>query len=106
MSISYSWTFPQFEVAPIEDGLLEIVKTIHWRLDASEGGVTAGVYGTVSLGEPDKSAFTPYSKLTKEWAIKQTSALIDLPQIEADLASQIASKKNPPLAYAIPPFAV
>lgn len=105
MAIAYSWTFPQFDVAPSEDGLSEVVKTIHWRLDAIDAGITAGAYGAVSLGQPDPAHFTPYADITEQWAINQTSALVDLPAVEAALAGQIANKKNPPVVPMTPPFA-
>lgn len=105
MATAYSWTFPQFDVAPSEDGLSQVVKVIHWRLDAIDGGVTAGAYGTVALGEPDPDNFVPYADITEQWAIDQTSALIDLPQVQAALAGEIAKKKNPPTVPEVPPFA-
>jgi len=105
MAIAYSWTFPQFDVAPSEDGLSQVVKTIHWRFDAIESGITAGAYGTVALGQPDPAHFTPYADITEQWAIEQTSALIDLPAVEAALAGEIAKKKNPPVVPLVPPFA-
>lgn len=105
MAIAYSWTFPQFDVAPSEDGLSEVVKTIHWRLDAIDAGITAGAYGTVALGEPSPDNFTPYADITEQWAIDQTSALIDLPAVQAALAGEIARKKNPPVVPMMPPFA-
>jgi hypothetical protein len=105
MAIAYSWTFPQFDVAPSEDGLSQVVKTIHWRLDAIDGGVQAGAYGSVALGQPSPENFTPYADITEQWAIDQTSGLINLPEIEAALAGEIAKKKNPPVVPSIPPFA-
>jgi len=104
MAIAYSWTFPQFDVAPSEDGLSEVVKVIHWRLDAIEGGITSGAYGTVALGQPDPAHFIPYADITEQWAIDQTSALIDLPAVQAALAGEIANKKNPPVVPLVPPF--
>jgi hypothetical protein len=104
MGIAYSWTFPQFDVAPSEDGLTDVVKTIHWRLDAIDAGITAGAYGTVALGEPSPGNFTPYADISEQWAIDQTSALIDVPAIEAALAGEIAKKKNPPVVPMTPPF--
>jgi hypothetical protein len=105
MAIAYSWTFPQFDVAPSEDGLSQVVKTIHWRLDAIDAGVSAGAYGAVSLGQPSPDNFTPYADITEQWAIDQTSGLINLPEVEAALAGEIAKKKNPPVVPSIPPFA-
>jgi hypothetical protein len=105
MAIAFSWTFPQFDVAPSEDGLSEVVKTIHWRLDAIDGGVQAGAYGSVALGEPSPDNFIPYADITEQWAIDQTSSLIDLPAVEAALAGEITKKKSPPVVPMTPPFA-
>jgi len=105
MAIAHSWTFPQFDVAPSEDGLTQVVKTIHWRLDAIDGGVQAGAYGSVALGAPNPEAFMPFDKITEAWAIEQTSALINVEEIKAALAGEINKKKNPPVVPVLPPFA-
>lgn len=106
MSIVYTWTFPQFEVAPSEDGLTDVVCVIQWRLDAMDGGYIAGAYGTVALGAPNPAAFTPYDQITEQWAIDAVSSLIDLPAVEAALAGEINKKKNPPTVPMAPPFNV
>lgn len=105
MAIAYSWTFPQFDVAPSEDGLSQVVKTIHWRLDAIDAGVQAGAYGSVALGAPNPESFTPYDQITEQWAIEQTSALINVDEIKAALTGEINKKKNPPVVPTVPPFA-
>jgi hypothetical protein len=105
MSITYTWSFPQFEVAPSEDGLTNVVSVIHWRLDAMDGTFSAGAYGTVALGAPDPAAFTPYDQITEQWAIDAVSANIDLPAVEAALTGEINKKKNPPTVPMVPPFA-
>lgn len=41
MAITYTWQFPQFEVAPSLDGESDVVFTVHWRcngVDASQAG--------------------------------------------------------------------
>ena len=105
MSITYTWSFPQFEVAPSDDGLTDVVKVIHWRYDAADGSFSAGAYGTVALGAPDPAAFTPYADITQQWAIDAVSASIDLPAVEAALAGEIDKKKNPTVVPMAPPFA-
>jgi hypothetical protein len=70
MSISYAWTFSQFDVAKAEDGLTDVVKTIHWRYDATDGKVSCGCYGTVALDAPNPSDFKPYASLTADWFIQ------------------------------------
>ena len=39
---TYTWSFPQFEVAPSTDGLTDIVRVIHWRVDGFDGTFSAG----------------------------------------------------------------
>lgn len=104
MAIAYSWTFPQFDVAPSEDGLSQVVKVIHWRLDAIDGGVQAGAYGSVALAEPNPDAFTPFNQITEQWAIDQTSSLVSLEEIKLALAGEISKKKSPPVVPVLPPF--
>jgi hypothetical protein len=105
MSIAFSWTFPQFDVAPSEDGLSDVVKVIHWRLDAIDTGITAGAYGSVPLSAPDADSFTPLDEITEEWAISAASAGINLDEVKAALAGEISKKKSPPVVPYKPSFA-
>jgi hypothetical protein len=102
---TYTWSFPQFDVAKAEDGLTDVVKTIHWRYDAQDGGFSAGAYGSVGLGEPDPDAFVPYTQITAEWAIACVTAQINLEDANAALEKQIENQKNPPVVPMVPPFA-
>jgi hypothetical protein len=105
MAISYSWTFPQFEVAPSSDDLTDVVRIIHWRLDAGDGIYSAGSYGSVGLGAPDPVDFTPYDQITEQWAIDAVSANIDLDAVKNSISNEINMKKNPTTIHMNPPFA-
>lgn len=104
MAIVYTWNFPQFDVAKSEDGLTDVVKTIHWRYDAVDGDYTSGAYGTVACGTPNPVDFIPYDQLTEQWAIDAVSASIDVPELQVSLARQIEDQKNPPVVPMQPPF--
>ena len=104
MAIVYTWSFPQFDVVPSEDGMTDVVKTIHWRYDAVDGDYSAGAYGTVGLGEPNPTDFIPYNQLTEQWTIDAVSASVDVPAMQEALAKQIADEKNPPVVPMQPPF--
>jgi hypothetical protein len=106
MPITYTWTFPQFEVAPSEDGLTDVVCVINWRLDAMDGEYSAGAYGTATLSAPDPASFTPYAVITEQWAIDAVSACIDVPAVKMALAGEINKKMNPPTVPMVPPFNV
>jgi hypothetical protein len=104
MTIEYTWEFSQFERAPSEDGLINVVKAIHWRLNAEQDGYRSSVYGSVPLGPPNPDDYIAYEDITKQWAINVVSAIIDVPATESLLADQIESQKNPPVVPAPPPF--
>lgn len=102
---TYTWSFPQFEIAKSSDGLADVVKTIHWRYDAVDGDASAGAYGSTGLDAPDAGSFVPYAQITKQWAVDNVSSKVDVPALEASLAAQIEQQKNPPTVTEVPPFA-
>jgi hypothetical protein len=102
MAITYTWSFPQFDVAKAEDGLTDVVKVIHWRYDAVDGDHSAGVYGSAGLGAPDSGNFIPFANLTEEWAI--SAIALDVPAMQASLEAQISAAKNPPVVSMAAPF--
>lgn len=104
MTATFSWTFPQFDVAPTEDGLDNVVKVIHWRLDAVDGTYRAGAYGSVGADAPDPNQFTPYSQITPEWAIAIVSGKVDVEETKRNLEKQIEDQRNPPIVPMRPPF--
>lgn len=104
MSIAYTWNFPQFDVAKSEDGLTDVVKTIHWRYEAVDGDYIAGAYGSVGLGAPNPQDFIPYDQITEQWAIDAVSASVDVPAMQLNLAGQIEAQINPPIVPMPPPF--
>jgi hypothetical protein len=104
MTITYAWEFSQFEKAPSEDSLIDVVKVIHWRLNAEQDGYRSSVYGSASLGTPNPDNYIAYEDITKQWAIDAVSTVVDVPGMEATLAADIARQKNPPVVSAAPPF--
>lgn len=105
MSISYTWSFPQLDVAKSEDGLTDVVKTIHWRLTAADGDISTAAYGTVGLDAADPTKFKPFATITEDWCISAVSEKLDVTEIKDTLANQIELLKNPPIVPMVPPFA-
>lgn len=105
MSITYNWSFPQFDVAPSLDNLNDVVVTVHWRLSGTdEDNVTSEVYGTVNLGVPNPDDFTTFDSITKEQTIEWVSGAMDVPALKQNIANSIALMKNPPQISMQPPF--
>ena len=104
MANTYTWDFPTLDTAPSEDGLSDVIKTIHWRITAVDGnGITASSYGTASP-ELDPDNFVAFDSVTKDWC--KEKVLASLGQTEADLQAsldtQIDNLANPPIVQKVP----
>jgi hypothetical protein len=91
-----TWTIAQLD-RQTSDGL---VTTAHWRVDAVDGEYTAGSYGTVGFERGD--TFISYESLTEAQVIAWVKDKLNVEEIEASLAAQIAAQKNPTTATGVP----
>jgi hypothetical protein len=96
-NITYTWVISQLDCAPHENGLDDVVKTIHWRYQATDGAYTADCYGTVGVGDVDPDDFTPYPDLTKDQIVEWLEANLDVESLEQGLAAELADLANPPI---------
>lgn len=78
----------------------DFVTTVHYNVTKVDGEFSASTYGTVSFeaGTPE----TPYASLTKAQLIEWVKDKLGEEVIEASLAAQIESKKNPTTATGTP----
>ena len=83
----------------VSDGLITVA---HWRCDAQDGDLSAGVYGSVGLGEGTPTI--PYNKVKESdvlgwvWA----SEGFDKDATEKQLADQIEALKAPKTESGLP----
>lgn len=95
------WIISSMDTAPSDDGLTDVVKTVHWRRDAKEVDgdkeYYGDVYGAMGCSAPDPMAFTPYDQLTFEQVCSWLEANLDVASLDAALDQQIANQKNPPI---------
>lgn len=106
--IQYTWQFPSLDVVFDEDGMQDVVQTIHWILNAQDGDYAASCYGTVGVGKPDPQSFIPYQDLTKAKVEAWTEQAIGEEQVDqykASLAGQIEAQKAPKSGPLPPPWA-
>ena len=111
MANTYTWDFPTLDTAPSEDGLSDVIKTIHWRItavsdseqDAEGNYLSASSYGTASP-ELDPDNFVAFNSVTRDWC--KEKVLASLGQTEADLQAnldtQIDNLANPPIVSKVP----
>lgn len=101
MAIQFSWIISAMDTAPSEDGLTDVVKTVHWRRSATEvvedKTYITDIYGSMGCLPPDPMAFVPYDQLTKAEVEAWLDANLDAAAMDASLTIQIANLINPPI---------
>ena len=102
--VSYNWTFPQFIVDPIKDGLSNVVTAINWVCTGTDGAVNSTDSGTVALGSPNPAEFVPYNQITQQMAFNWVSECINMEIVETSIAKQIAQLSVPELQPQNPPY--
>ena len=99
--ITYNFVISQLECKAKEGDLTDVVYTIHWRYQANETdgdkSYFAEVYSATNCPNPDPEHFTPYADLTQAQVEGWLTNLLDVPAMQANLASQIEAQKNPPI---------
>ena len=94
--MTITWTIAQLDRQTF-DGLVTIA---HWRVDAVDGEHSAGAYGTVGFERGD--TFVAYDSLTEAQVIAWVKDKLEVAEIEANLTSQIAAKKEPITETGVP----
>ena len=92
------------DTAPSEDGLTDVVKTVHWRYEGKDGEYTAEVYGAMACATPSETDFTAYKDLTYEQVCTWLEAGLNVEAMNENLATQIENLKNPPIVNLPLPF--
>jgi hypothetical protein len=98
MANTYQWIISQLDTAPSQDGLTDVVKTVHWRRSASDGeGHSAEIYGAMGCATPSETDFTAYPDLTFEQICQWLENGNNVEQLNATLDTQIENIINPPI---------
>jgi len=100
MSITTTWIVEQMNCYPQAEGQTDVVFTVHWRVNATNGTYNATSYGTVEVTYVAGDPYTPYSQLTQDQVIGWVQASLGAEQvasIEENLATNIADQANPPV---------
>lgn len=108
MANAYTWVIEQMDCVPQEDGQTDVVMTVHWRQNATDGTYNATAYGTVGLTYTPGSPFTPYADLTQQQVIGWVEEALgpeQCAQITASLAQQLADQVTPPVVTPPLPWA-
>lgn len=100
MANIYTWVIEVMECKPQEDGQTDVVITVHWRLNGTDGQYNGTAYGSVGVTYTPDSPFTPYDELTQEQVVGWVQGALGAEQVaslEANVAAQIEAQINPPI---------
>ena len=104
MALETKWVIAQLDTAPSEDGLTDVVKTVHYRYQGQDEQYFAEVYGTMACATPSDTDFTAYEDLTYEQVCLWLESGLDKEAMDTNLAAQIENQKNPPIVNLPLPF--
>jgi hypothetical protein len=108
MANTYTWSFPTLTAYPTYESQTDVVYTVHWVLNGTDGnGHNGSVYGTVGLTYEAGSPFTPYAQLTEAQVQGWTTAALGAEQVaalEANIDQQIQQQITPTSVNLPPPW--
>jgi len=96
--MAVTWNVVALDATKTVGSLSDVVTTIHWTANDTDGEHTGSSYGAVGLAEADSGSFTAYADITKETAIAWAKAALgsdEVTRIETSIAAQIAESKTP-----------
>ena len=93
--MTYNWIISDL-VAKIQDGeLSNIIETVHYRYQATDGEHTADVYGSVGLEAPNSESFKPFEEVTEADVISWLESKLDVEALQEGLNGKLDVIKNP-----------
>jgi hypothetical protein len=104
--MSYTWKVAALDYAVSQDGLSNVVTTVHWTVSKEdESGNSGYSYGTQSLPAPDPNSFTDWDNLDEftvlTWATNEMGEEA-VTAIQDSVDAQIAEKANPTHGCGVP----
>jgi len=101
MANQYSWQIAQLECYPEHDNHTDVVFTVHWRRQATDGnGHNGDIYSSLAITLDPDAPFTAYADLTEAQVIGWLEAAFGAETLAAQVASldkQIENQINPPV---------
>lgn len=94
--ITYKWITDPCDCVISEDGLTDVIQTVHWRLTGTdENGVSSEIYGAQSFPPPSSSDFIPFDQCYQSVVVGWLNSVLDVPAMELQIADAIYLINNP-----------
>jgi hypothetical protein len=108
MSVTYNWIVERMDCFPQMQDQANVVFTVFWRLDATDGTHTCSAFGSQAIPYADLSGFTAYATLTQDQVVGWVQAAMypgRVNELEANLAIGIQNLVDPPVVTPALPWA-
>ena len=94
--INYKWTISALDCAVAQDGLENVVKTVHWRYSGEDSnGNKAELYGAETVPNPNPEEFKAYETLTQEVVENWLVNILDVQAKQTLIEEKINKVVNP-----------
>ena len=110
--MSHTWKVTALDYAVSQDGLSNVVTTVHWTCSKEdENGNSGSAYGSHGLPAPDPSNFVEWDNLDEftvlSWMTADMTSTADegedpVAAVEASVDAQIAEQANPTNGTGVP----
>jgi hypothetical protein len=95
---TFNWQIEQLNCYPQAEGQTDVVFTVHWRLNGTDGTYSGTVYSTCGVTYVAGAPYTPFADLTQNQVLGWIWASgVDKDSAEAAVQTQIDNAKNPPV---------
>ncbi len=108
MAITNTWSVVQMDAYPEYEGEPDVVFTVHWTLNGTDGTYAGSVYGSVGVTYEAGTPYTAYADLTQAQVIGWVQDALGAEQVasyEANVAKQIEDQIDPPVVTPPLPWA-
>ena len=86
--ITYSWTITKVDTVESGD-LTDVIQTVHWLAEVTDGAHVAHEFGTLELTAPDPDRFIHFNQLTKQDMVDWLEAELDVTGIRGRLNEKL-----------------
>ena len=112
MANNYTWTFPTLERVATEGSNSDVIKVIHWIVEAvsdsdkdNEGRwLRSKICGATPVAQESGVSFTAYNSITQDWCKARVLAALSETedQVKAKLDAVITEQKTPAILTGTP----
>lgn len=110
-NISYSWNFNPLEIVYNNEGMTDVIETVHWQyiatLPTGTDPIQQQIIGSIKLQSPSVEGFIPFTNVTKEtvtaWVVAELGNE-KIVEIETNLSKSIAVIASPINGIVPPPW--